>query len=236
MRRVQPRRSRGFRALSGRGQRPAAFAAGVSVCVLALLGCGAAKQDSKEPDRTYAVAVTNASFPARQAIAKATHLTISVKNNGSKTLPDVAVTVNSLTYRAKQPPKLADPERPTWIIYTGPGPAVKQPVESEEVTRAGGGETASTHTWALGRLAPGATKTFTWKLLPVLSGTKTVHYQIAAGLNGRSRAELSGGRAASGTFTVHIAPAPSAVHVNPETGAVLQGPYTASSGPVGVAP
>jgi hypothetical protein len=149
----------------------------------------------------------------------------------------VAVTVDSLTYRAKQPPKLADPERPTWIIYTGPGPAAaKPPVESEEVTRAGGGETASTHTWALGRLAPGATKTFAWKLLPVVSGVKTIHYRIAAGLNGRAKAELSGGGAAAGSFTVHIAPAPRAVRVDPETGAILQGPYTASSGPIGAVP
>ncbi len=238
MRRVIPRRSRGFRRLPATGARLATLAAGVSVCALALAGCGESKQDAKEPRRAYTVAVSQASFPAKQAIARPTTLRIAVANKDAKTLPNVAVTVNSLTYRATAPPKLADPERPTWIVYDGPGPAIKlqTPVESEEVTRAGGGETANTHTWALGPLAPGQTKVFAWKLLPVVSGTKVIHYQVAAGLNGKARAELADGTSASGSLTVHIAPAPPNVHVDPETGAVLEGPYTASAGPVGVAP
>jgi hypothetical protein len=238
VRRVIPRRSRGFRRLSTRSQRLAALAAGVSVCAIALAGCGQSKQDAKEPNRAYTVAVSDASFPVKQAIARPTTLRIAVANKSSKTIPNVAVTVNSLTYRATQPPHLADPERPTWIIYDGPGPAVKSqmPVESEEVTKAGGGETANSHTWALGPLTPGATKVFAWKLLPVLSGTKVIHYEVAAGLNGRAKAQLAGGGSAAGSLTVHIAPAPPNVHVDPETGAVLQGPYTASAGPVGVAP
>lgn len=180
--------------------------------------------------------MTNASFPAKQAIAKPTKLRISVRNNGSKTLPDVAVTVDSLTYRATHPPKLADPERPTWIIYTGPGKAANPLVESEEITRAGGAETANTHTWALGRLGPGETKTFIWKLLPVISGTKTIHYSIAADLNGKAKAQFAGGSSPTGNLTVHIAPAPPDRHVNPVTGALEQGEYTASSGPVGAVP
>jgi hypothetical protein len=109
-------------------------------------------------------------------------------------------------------------------------------VESEEVNPVGGGETANTHTWALGPLAPGQTKVFAWKLLPVVSGTKVIHYEVAAGLNGRSRAQFAGGGSASGSLTVHIAPAPPNVHVNPETGAIVEGPYTATAGPAGVAP
>jgi hypothetical protein len=159
-----------------------------------------------------------------------------VQNTGRKALPDVAVTVDSLTYRATAPAKLADPERPTWIIYDGPGPLVKPAVESEELTKAGGGQTANTHTWALGRLAPGTTKTFSWKLLPVVSGVKTIRYEVAADLDGKAKAQLSGGRSATGTFIVHIAPAPPEVHVNPETGAVVQGPHTAAQGPVGAVP
>lgn len=237
MRRVRPCRSRGFGRLSATGARLATLAAGVSVCALALAGCGQSTQDAKEPSRSYTVAVSQASFPAKQAIARPTTLRIAVSNRDAKTLPNVAVTVNSLTYRATEPPHLADPERPTWIIYSGPGPLTKTlPVESEEATRAGGGETANTHTWALGPLAPGQTKLFAWKLLPVVSGTKVIHYEVAAGLNGKARAQLAGGGSASGSLTVHIAPAPPNVHVNPETGAIVEGPYTTAAGPVGVAP
>jgi hypothetical protein len=163
-------------------------------------------------------------------------MTISVQNTGSRALPDVAVTVNSLTYRATQPTNLADPTRPTWIIYDGPGPIAKPPVESEEITHAGGAQTANTRTWALGRLAPGATKTFSWKLLPVVSGLKTIRYEVAADLNGKAKAQLAGGGRAAGTFIVHIAPAPPKTHVDPETGALAQGSYRATQGPVGAVP
>lgn len=207
-----------------------------AACALAIAGCGGAKQDAQEPNATYTVALTRASFPARQAIARPTKLAITVTNKGAKALPDVAVTVDSLTYRATKPPKLADPERPTWIVYDGPGPVAKPAVESEEITRAGGADTANTHTWALGRLAPGASKTFDWKLLPVVSGVKTIHYEVAAGLNGKAKAELAGGGRANGAFVVHIAPAPPNVHVNPETGAIAQGTYRAAAGPIGAVP
>jgi hypothetical protein len=172
----------------------------------------------------------------KQALASPTTLKIAVRNSGRKTLPNVAVTVNSLTYRATQPPNLADPQRPTWIIYTGPGPLSKPFVESEEVTHAGGGQTASLHTWALGRLPPGATKVFAWKLLPVVAGEKTIHYAIAADLGGKAKAEFAGGASPTGSFTVHVAPAPPRTHVNPETGAIVRGPYTAAPGPVGAVP
>jgi hypothetical protein len=236
VRRVQIRRSRGAGRLSQWGPRAAAPTVAVAACVLLLAGCGEAKQDAKEPKATYTVALANTSFPARQAIARPTRLTIAVQNTGRRTLPDVAVTVNSLTYRATQPANLADPERPTWIIYDGPGPLAKPAVESEEITKAGGAQTANTHTWALGRLAPGATKTFSWKLLPVVSGVKTIRYEVAADLNGKAKAQLAGGENAAGTFIVHVAPAPPDIHVNPETGAVTQGAYRAAQGPVGAVP
>lgn len=236
MRRVQLRRRAGARRFPARGRRAATIVAVGSACAIAVAGCGGAKQDAKEPKATYTVALTHTSFPAKQAIAKPTHLAITVANTGSKAIPNVAVTVDSLTYRAAEPPKLADPERPTWIVYDGPGPVAKPPVESEEITRAGGAETANTHTWALGRLAPGSSKTFAWKLLPVVSGVKTIHYEVAAGLNGKSKADLSSGGPARGTFVVHVAPAPPDVHVDPETGAIAQGAYKAAAGPVGAVP
>lgn len=225
-----------MRRLRTRGPRAAALIAVSVACALLIVGCGEAKQDAKEPNATYTVALAHASFPARQAVARPTRLTIAVQNTGAKPIPNVAVTVNSLTYRASEPPKLADPERPTWIVYDGPGPVARPAVESEEITRAGGGVTANTHTWALGRLSPGATKIFSWKLLPVVSGVKTIHYEVSAGLNGKAKARLAGGGGAGGAFVVHIAPAPPKTHVDPETGAVSQGPYTAAQGPVGAVP
>lgn len=218
------------------GARAGALMLAAALCGVALAGCGQARQDAYEPARSFQVQVTQASFPAKQAIARPTKMSIEVRNSGSRTIPNIAVTVDSLSYRATKPANLADPRRPTWIIYTGPGPVAHPSPESEELTPPGGGETAFVHTWALGRLPAGATKSFTWKLMPVVSGTKTVHYTVAAGLNGRARAVLTGKRVAAGSFTVHIAPAPPATHVNPLTGEIAAGPYTVSPGPVGAVP
>lgn len=181
--------------------------------------------------------IAQASFPKKQAIARPSTLRIEVRNSGTKTLPNVAVTVDSLTYKAKQPEDLADPTRPTWVINTGPGPvATKPPVETEEVNPSGGGETAFVHTWALGRLAPHASKMFRWKLTPVRAGTYTVHYRVAAGLNGKAKAVLASGGAPLGSVTVHVAPKPPLTHVNPNTGAIAEGPYRVAAGPIGAVP
>lgn len=181
--------------------------------------------------------VTQASFPRKQQIASPTALTITVQNAGSKTVPNVAVTVDSLTYMASKPAGLADRERPTWVIDRGPGPVNKPPVESEEVSPPGGGETAFVRTWALGPIGPRQSKTFTWKLTPVRAGSHTVHWSVAAGLYGKAKAiDVSNSATPKGSFTVHIAPEPTETHVSPETGAVAKGPAPASQGPVGVVP
>lgn len=92
------------------------------------------------------------------------------------------------------------------------------------------------HTWALGALAPGATKTFVWQLTPVKAGTQAVRYAVAAGLDGRARARLSNGHLAAGSFSVRIAPRPPATHVNGETGAIQSGPSPTPAGPLPAAP
>ena len=57
------------------------------------------------------------------------------------------------------------------------------------------------------------------------AGVHTVHYTIAAGLAGRSRARLADGTIPHGHFTVAIAPRPPAQHINPNTGQVAPGAY-----------
>lgn len=220
----------------GRPSRAIAIALGASACAGLLAGCGEAKQDASEPSGSYEVQVTHASFSKPEAVAKPAILTIAVRNGGGKALPNIAVTVDSLSYRASTPADLADSERPLWVIDSGPGPIAKPPVETTEVNPPGGAQTAFVHTWALGRLAPHATKVFHWKLTPVRPGTHTVHYEIAAGLYGKAKAVSASGRAVHGTLTVSVAGTPPARHVNAETGAIDEGAYQASPGAVGAVP
>jgi hypothetical protein len=211
------------------------MAAGGLALALLALGCGEAKRDAGEPKGAFTVEVLHARFPARQSISHDTTLELQVRNSGSHTVPDVAVTIDSLSY-ASAYPNLAASQRPTWIVNQGPGPIANPPVETAAINPPGGGQTAFVHTWALGALRPGAVKTFAWKLTPVKAGHQAVHYAIAAGLDGRAVARLADGRRAVGSFEVRIAPLPRTTHVNGETGAIAGGPSPTPAGPVGAAP
>lgn len=176
--------------------------------------------------------VVRASFPSVQAVARPATLEIEVKNTGTHAVPDVAVTLDSLQYVSDYP-GLAARSRPVWAVERGPGAAAHPPVETQEVSVPGGGETAYVNTWALGRLGAGQTRTFRWDVIAVKPGRHTVQYRIAAGLSGKAKATVSSGRVGigpafgsiSGSFGVQIASAPPRTHVNPQTGKVTPGAY-----------
>jgi hypothetical protein len=198
-------------------------ACGAGVALLAA-GCGSAQRDAQETKGTFAVRIVKAGFPAHQVISRQTALLLRVRNTGTQTMPNVAVTIDSFAY-ASNYPELASNKRPIWVVEEGPGAIPKRPVESETVSPPGGGQTVYVNTWALGPLAPGHASTFFWRVVPVKAGRYTVHYTVAAGLDGKASARLAGGGHPTGHFTVDIAPKPPATHVNPETGQVVTGAY-----------
>ncbi len=189
-------------------------------------GCGGAQRNSREVSGTYPVEILAARFPAKQAISRDTRMSLIVRNAGARTIPNLAVTLDSFYYKSTYP-KLSVSKRPVWIVNSGPGTIAAAPVKTEEIDPPGGGETAFVNTWALGALAPHAIRAFIWRVTPVKAGIHTVHYTVAAGLDGKSLARLAGGGLATGGLAAYIAPAPPHTHVNPETGAIEQGPYPA---------
>jgi len=193
----------------------------LGACAALAAGCGGgARQDASEPSATFTVRIAHASFPLRQAVARPALLSLAVRNVGVRTVPNVAITLDSLNYTSTYP-GLASNKRPIWVIERGPGAAPERPVESEAVAPPGSGQTAYVETWALGPLAPGATQTFRWLLTPVTPGTHTVRFTIAAGLAGKAMARLPSGAIAQGRFAVFIAPQPPARYVDPNTGKVV---------------
>jgi hypothetical protein len=213
-----------YRGLAVRGCHASIVVLLVSACALAS-GCGGGtRQDAHEPDATFTVAITGARFPALQAVARPVTMALRVRNMSTSTIPNLAVTVDSFSY-VSHFPELASSKRPIWVIEQGPGTVPKRPVKSQAISPPGGGQTAYVNTWALGPLAPGRTRTFAWRVTPVKAGLFNVHYFIAAGLAGRSRARLATGGIPHGHFKVAIAPRPPATHVNPETGQVEPGRY-----------
>jgi hypothetical protein len=209
-------------------------ACGVALGLLAS-GCGGSARDAHEPSGTYTVEVTKAKFPAKQAIAHDAVLELTVRNADSRTIPNVAVTLDSFYYTSTYP-HLASNQKPVWIVNTGPGTIPSPLVNTEEITPPGGAETVFVNTWALGSLAPGASKRFTWHVTPIKAGVHTVHYTVAAGLDGKARARLADGAPVKGSFVASIAPVPARTHVNPQTGLVVAGGNPASAVPVGAAP
>jgi len=197
----------------------------LAVSALLASGCGGGtRQDAHEPKGNFPVDVDLAVFPARQAVARRTSLTLRVRNTGTETVPNIAVTLDSLNY-AENFPELAAAQRPVWVIERGPGAIPLRPAESEEVSPPGGGQTNYVNTWALGPLAPGQAQTFRWAVVPLKPGLHIVHYTIAAGLSGNAKAVSASGGPVQGTFIVHIAGAPPPTQVNPDTGRVVPGTY-----------
>lgn len=179
-----------------------------AACLLPLsafaAGCGGGeRQDANEPSGSFPVQVAKASFPTKQTLAEASELKITVRNPGTKPLPDVAVTVDSFSSPSDQA-GLADPQRPVWIVDEGPV----------------GGETAFVNTWALGKLPPGASKTFVWKVTAIRAGTQKVSYKVSPGVDGKAKA--ADPAKVAGSFTVNISKKPAQASVDPETGAVVR--------------
>jgi hypothetical protein len=184
-------------------------------------GCGGTEQNAGEPHGKFPVSVSS-SFPASQTLAQQTSFTVRIKNVGKAVIPDVAVTVLNPKYGSAAQafgtlikagsagqPILASRSRPVWIINQAPGPCGY----SCHSRGPGGAATAYANTWALGKLRPGHTAVFSWKLTAVQPGAYTVEYEVAAGLNGYAKAVLSNSSPARGHFDVHISSAPPSVTV-----------------------
>jgi hypothetical protein len=187
----------------------------LALTTVLVAGCGSGpRQDADEPSGSYKLEVAAAKFPASQAIAQDARMIVTVRNDDTKAAPNVAVTVETDPSKAGQgtvafgqqvdDARLADNERPVWIVNEGPP----------------GGDSAATNTWALGRLGPGETKTFTWKVTAVEPGSYTLRYRISPGLAGK--AKLAPGGRTDGLFKVTIDDKPVPARVN-DKGQVVRG-------------
>ncbi len=207
-----------------RGNLGAALAAVVVLPAL-LSACGGDKerQDANEPEGDFPVAVTTAKFPTEQRLAQTSNLALEIENTGSEQVPNLAVTIYTGDIKAADPfstrseqPGLADPNRPVWILENG-YPKVLDVSEDEgdlDDAPTAGASAAQTDTFAFGPLAAGDTKRIFWQVTPVESGTYTVHYELAAGLNGNARAVTDDGGQVKGEFVVTITNKPPQARVN----------------------
>ena len=170
------------------------------VCLIAAVGCGGGeRQDEDEPEGNFAVDVVASEFPKQQKLAQSSDLMITVRNSGDDSVPNVAITLKGLDYRATQP-DVANADRPQFAINGVPREIGGFP-EAKDATPLGC-DTAYVNTWACGPLKPGAERTFVWKVTAVKAGPYDISWRVAAGLNGKAKAVAAGGGPGpSGSFS-----------------------------------
>ena len=107
-------------------------------------------------------------------------------------------------------PGLSNPNRPVWILENGFPKQLEPGEDIAELDSAppGGASAAQTDTFAFGPLESGESKDLVWRVTPVVGGTYTVHYELAAGLTGKARAVGEDGSPVKGEFVVTISDKP----------------------------
>jgi hypothetical protein len=172
--------------------------------VAVLAGCGGERQDENEPSVDFPVEVVSARFPDDQKLAKSSDLTITLRNAGDETIPNIGVTVNGFNYRKSDDQALADSERPVFAVNGVPVEIARFPEAKDAVPR--GCDTAYVDTWACGPLQPGREKTMRWSVTAVKAGPYKLDWRVNAGLHGNARAVLAddGDQPPRGTFSGSI--------------------------------
>lgn len=182
--------------------------AAAAAVALALAGCGGQDAPKPEASATYSVAIPVRSFPARQSLAEHVELQLDVRNNSTRTIPNVSVTLDTgdgsagvTAFSSRLDAKgMASTSRPVWIVDDGPL----------------SGDTAYANTWALGSIRPHRTRSFTWKVVPVRAGHYKLRYRLTGSTTGRSQLRLANGDAAGGRFDVDVSGKPATVRVTPD--------------------
>jgi hypothetical protein len=117
---------------------------GVALSCIGLVACGGGeRQDENEPEGTFPVSIVKAEFPNRQRLAQTSDLVLSIRNQGSETIPDLAITIN--TFRQGEEEASAEAatepgEEPSAFGEEEEDPSAGTAEPSAESTQQGGGE------------------------------------------------------------------------------------------------
>jgi hypothetical protein len=200
--------------------------AGLAALSLGLAACGgdSESQDADEPTGSFPVEIVAAHFDTEQRLAETSDLRLELENAGEEAIPDLAVTIwtgdekarGSFSIQSDQP-NLSDPNRPVWILENGYPKLLTEETSAKDLDDApsAGAAAAQTDTYSFGLLEPGESRDIVWRVTPVQAGTFTVHYEIAAGLNGNAVAvNPDGSEDVGGDFVVTISDKPPRARVN----------------------
>ncbi|MGI9557072.1 MAG: hypothetical protein ACR2N5_03930, partial [Solirubrobacterales bacterium] len=169
----------------------------------AIAACGADRQDADAEEGEFPVEVA-VELPEVQHASEATDLLMGIENVGDETLPDVAVSLfvdeeagDAFSIRVDDP-RLADQDRPVWILAEAYPRAVGVTQETltstpfshirERVPQLTGATSAEANTFTFGALEPGELIEIAGNRTPVRAGGFVLNYEVAAGLQGPAEA------------------------------------------------
>jgi hypothetical protein len=149
---------------------------------------------------------SNASTNESTDSASGTTTSETATNTGGPGASDLPEASGSFSVQSNQP-GLAIPSRPVWILEEGFPKLAGQQASA-------GAEAAQTDTFDFGPLPAGETRDMVWNVTPVQAGTYTVHYRVAAGLQGKAKAVTADGSVPEGEFVVRISSTPPQTRVD----------------------
>jgi len=163
--------------------------------------------DKTIPDLSITIFTTSNASTGEDTTTTTTGTTSTTAGSeGGAPTGDLPQSQGSFSVRSEQE-GLAIPFRPVWILEEG-----FPRLEGENAPA--GAEAAQTDTYAFGSLAANQTRSIVWNVTPVQAGTYTVHYRVAAGLEGKAKAVTADGSIPEGEFVVRISSAPPQTRVD----------------------
>lgn len=168
----------------------------VAMLALTLAGCGAEPQDADAPTGTWKVTVLDWEFAVHQPLGTPQPFVIKIRNDDSRTIPNLIVNVAGLSAVVYQP-NAASNIRPIWMT---------QDVDFAHVTPY---NSKLSQSFNLGPIEAGETTTYAVVLTPLRRGDHEVSYRLSPDLFGDGRVvNASDGMDAAESRTVAIDPTP----------------------------
>lgn len=164
---------------------------------LVLSGCGSeAPQDKNAPSGTWRVTVLDWHFPRIQPLGTPQSFTVRVRNDDTRTIPQLTITISGLQTRVYQPGAAGD-VRPVWLtdeVDFGGFSTYNSPLQQ---------------TFTVGAVEPGDVATYNVNLTPSRRGAHVVGYRLSpAPLGDNKIVNASDGAEAAETREVVIDPDP----------------------------
>lgn len=193
---IQRARARPLRALPAPASHLVLYLVLCLTLGLALAGCGGKTQATNAPSGTWKATVLDWKFPKVQPLGTPQIFTIQIRNDDTRAIPDLVVTVSGLRMYVDQP-GAASEVRPIWLT---------KDVDFGGITPY---NSALEQSFSLGEVKPGDVATYAVNLTPARRGAHEVGYRLAPALVGNNQiVNADDGTASAQTRRVLIDPAP----------------------------